>query len=45
MIVEVILVIIIVVLLALLLFSGGNILWIRRFAAEVNDMRAQVGRM
>jgi hypothetical protein len=45
MIVEVILVIIIVVLLALLLFSGGSILWVRRFAAEVNDMRAQVGRM
>jgi hypothetical protein len=45
MIVEVILVIIIVILLALLLFSGGSILWVRRFAAEVNDMRAQVGRM
>jgi hypothetical protein len=45
MVVEVILVIIIVVLLALLLFSGGSILWVRRFAAEVNDMRAQVGRM
>jgi hypothetical protein len=44
MIVEVILVAVIVVLLALLLFSAGSILWVRRFAAEVNEMRAQVGR-